>query len=90
MADAEGFAALGAAEVALHTHDIATGLRIGYEPEARVCALLLGRLHRDLPEHADPWRLLLWATGRAELPGHDRVRRWRWHAAPAGKEAGSS
>ena len=82
LADAEGFAALGTAEVVLHTHDIATGLGIAYEPEADVCAWLVGRLHRDLPEHDDPWQRLLWATGRGELPGHQRLRRWRWFVAP--------
>lgn len=83
IADAEGFAALGAAEVVLHTHDIATGLAVEYEPEAETCSWLLARLHRDLPEHDDPWQLLLWATGRTDLPGQTRVRRWRWYPAPA-------
>jgi len=83
MADAEGFAALGAAETVLHTHDIAAGLGVAYGPSDDTCTWLLDRLHRDLPAHDDPWQLLLWATGRAELPGHDRVRRWRWYAAPA-------
>lgn len=26
--------------------------------------------------------LLLWATGRGELPGRDRLTRWRWHCTP--------
>ena len=83
MADAEGFAALGAAEVVLHTHDIARGLGVQYEPSREIPAWLLTRLDRDLPDHDDPWELLLWATGRGELPGHDPVRRWRWDPAPA-------
>lgn len=89
IADAEGFAALGAAEVVLHTHDITTGLRVGYEPDAEICSWLLARLHRDLPSHDDPWQLLLWATGRGDLPGHQRKRKWRWFPAPGG-ERGSS
>ncbi len=89
IADAEGFAALGAAEVVLHSHDIESGLGLAYEPEADICSWLLARLHRDLTEHSDPWQLLLWATGRADLPGQARVRRWRWYAAPAG-DGGSS
>jgi hypothetical protein len=30
----------------------------------------------------DPWRTLLWATGRAELPGHPRRTTWRWDGTP--------
>ena len=78
MADAEGFAAVGVAEVLLHTHDIATGLGIAYQPDADRCARVVARLHRDLEPHDDPWTLLLWATGRADIPGRDHVRRWRW------------
>lgn len=90
IADAEGFAALGAAEVVLHTHDIATGLGVAYQPEPRICSWLLNRLHRDLPTHDDPWQLLQWATGRGDLPGHQRIRKWRWHPAPGGDGGGSS
>lgn len=82
MADAEGFAALGAAEVILHSHDIAAGLGVPYQPDLALCVRITARLFRDLPGHADPWTLLLWATGRADLPGHNRVRRWRWWPAP--------
>lgn len=31
------------------------------------------------------WPTLLWATGRAELPGHPRLTSWRWYGAPAGE-----
>ena len=30
----------------------------------------------------DPWRLLLWASGRIELAGRLRQSVWRWHCAP--------
>ena len=81
LADAEGFTALGIAEVLVHTHDVAEGLGLRYRPDPDVCTRVLERLHRDLEPHDDPWRLLLWATGRADLPGRPGVRRWRWHAA---------
>ena len=90
MADAEGFAALGAAEVVLHTHDIAAGIGVPFEPDAATSSWLLGRLHRDLPEDDAPWQLLLWATGRGDLPGHERVRRWRWNPEPVMQGAASS
>ena len=51
-----------------------------------VCARVLARM---FPEHdlsgVDPWDGLLWATGRADLPGRNRVGPgWRWHGAPLG------
>ncbi len=69
MTDAEGFAALGAAEVVLHTHDIAAGIGVPFEPDAATSSWLLGRLHCDLPEDDAPWQLLLWVTGRGDPAG---------------------
>ncbi len=83
MADVEGFLAMGVAEVLLHTHDIAQGLGLSYTPDPDTCARVVARLHRDLEPHDDPWQLLLWATGRGDLPGRRPVRRWRWWPAPA-------
>ncbi len=80
--DAEGFAALGVSEVLLHTHDVAGGLHLRFRPDDDLCARVLGRLAPQLEPHDDPWRLMLWATGRADLPGRTRVRGWRWQAAP--------
>ena len=83
-ADAEGFTALGVAEVILHTHDIAAGLGLAYQPAEDICERLLRRLYRDpLPEAESSWSVLLWTTGRGDLPGHDPVKRWRWWPAPA-------
>lgn len=81
IADAEGFAAIGAAEVLLHTHDIATGLGLRYQPDPVLCGRVTARLHPGLEPYDDPWRLLLWATGRADVPGRDHVRTWRWRAS---------
>ncbi|MGW6015129.1 GNAT family N-acetyltransferase [Streptomyces sp. NPDC055210] len=79
-ANREGFAAMGVAEVLLHTHDIAEGLGIAYEPPAALCADVLTRIFPHVrPEPGpDHWRTLLWATGRGELPGRAPLTTWRW------------
>lgn len=83
VADAEGFAALGVGEIVLHTNDIATGLGVPYAPEPDHIIRVVGRLLPQLTATADdPWPALLWATGRRDLAGRDRVRRWRWFPAP--------
>ncbi|MDN0194167.1 GNAT family N-acetyltransferase [Streptomyces sp. S.PNR 29] len=73
-----GFAAMGVAEVLLHTHDIAEGLGITYEPPAELCAYVLTRIFPHVQPGPDHWRTLLWATGRGELPGRAPVTEWRW------------
>lgn len=84
MADGEGFTTMGIAEVLLHTHDIATGLGLAYEPAERVCEKVVTRLCREAqPAGENPWSVLLWATGRGDLPGREPVKRWRWWPAPA-------
>ncbi|MFF5981105.1 GNAT family N-acetyltransferase [Streptomyces olindensis] len=77
-ANREGFAAMGVAEVLLHTHDIAEGLGIGYEPDPALCDFVLTRLFPHVQPGPTPWRTLLWATGRGELPGRAPVTAWRW------------
>ncbi|WP_441349120.1 GNAT family N-acetyltransferase [Streptomyces sp. NTH33] len=81
-ANREGFAAMGVAEVLLHTHDIATGLRLAYEPPAELCEDVLTRLFPHVRPGAAPWPTLLWATGRGELPGREAVTEWRWSNPP--------
>lgn len=78
LSDPEGFAAMGVVETLVHTHDVATGLGLGWDPPADLCARALGRLFPDAPEGVAPWSALLWATGRGELPGRSRLTRWRW------------
>ncbi|MGW3202749.1 GNAT family N-acetyltransferase [Streptomyces sp. NPDC001135] len=78
-ADAQGFAAMGIAEVLLHTHDMAEGLGIGYEPPADLVASLLACLFPHVQPGPAPWPTLLWATGRGELPGRAPVTEWRWN-----------
>ncbi|MFD4632643.1 GNAT family N-acetyltransferase [Streptomyces sp. NPDC058284] len=89
-ADAAGFAAMGIAEVLLHTHDIALALGVDAEPPAPLCEAVLGHLFPHVPPTpagGTPWTTLLWATGRGTLPGRARLPKWRWRNAsslPAG------
>ncbi|MFJ6074330.1 GNAT family N-acetyltransferase [Streptomyces sp. NPDC093065] len=78
-ANREGFAAMGIAEVLLHTHDIAEGLGLAHEPPAELCTDVLTRIFPRVRPGADPWRTLLWATGRGDLSGRPPVTEWRWH-----------
>ncbi|MFI1003331.1 hypothetical protein ACIP10_26230 [Streptomyces galbus] len=80
--DAEGFAAMGIVETAVHTYDLAQGLGLPWEPPADLCARVLARLFPDAPTSTDPWATLLWATGRADLPGRPRPATWRWDGTP--------
>ncbi|MBL1101953.1 hypothetical protein [Streptomyces coffeae] len=82
-ADPEGFAAMGIVETLVHTHDMAEGLGLGWEPPAGLCTRVLARLFPDVPATiAEPWPTLLWATGRIDLPGHPRRTTWRWDGTP--------
>jgi hypothetical protein len=81
-ADPEGFAAMGVVEVLVHVHDVAAGLGVDWNPDADLCERVLFRLFPDAPTDTDPWRTLLWATGRGELPGRPRLTSWRWHGTP--------
>ncbi|MHC3469160.1 GNAT family N-acetyltransferase [Streptomyces sp. 7R007] len=74
----EGFAAMGVAEVLLHTHDMARGLGLPYEPPSVLPEFVLTRIFPHVQPGPDHWRTLLWATGRGELPGRAPVTEWRW------------
>ena len=82
--DPEGFAAMGIVETLVHTHDLAEGLGLAWDPPGDLCSRVLARLFPDAPGSTDPWPTLLWATGRAELPGHARRTTWRWYGEPGG------
>ncbi|MEU7583656.1 GNAT family N-acetyltransferase [Streptomyces sp. NPDC041068] len=92
-ADATGFAAMGVAELLLHTHDIARALGVDAEPPAALCETVLGHLFPHVPPFPNggtPWTTLLWATGRGTLPGRAPLSRWRWRnpaSLPAGPVA---
>ncbi|SIM71040.1 maleylpyruvate isomerase N-terminal domain-containing protein [Micromonospora cremea] len=78
--DPAGFAAMGVAETLLHTHDIALGLNVPWQPPQRLSTLVLRRLFPDAPAGAAS-EVLLWMTGRGELPGRARRTSWSWRAA---------
>ncbi|MFJ2294629.1 VOC family protein [Streptomyces sp. NPDC087894] len=82
VSDPEGFAAMGIVETLVHTHDVAAGLSLSWTPPRDLCDRVLARLFPDAPDDEDRWTVLLWSTGRADLPGRDRVTSWRWHGAP--------
>lgn len=82
LSDPEGFAAMGVVETLVHTHDVAVGLALPWAPPAELCDRALARLFPDAPADTERWPTLLWATGRAELPGHGRRVFDRWHSAP--------
>ncbi|KUO20465.1 acetyltransferase [Streptomyces dysideae] len=78
-ANREGFASMGITEVLLHTHDVAEGLGLPYEPPAELCEDILARLFPHVRPGPTAWPTLLWATGRGDLPGRTPVTDWRWH-----------
>jgi hypothetical protein len=82
LADASGFAAMGCAEMLLHSGDVAEGRGLDWRPPVQLAGAVRARLFPWAPTDADPWAALLWATGRGELPGRDPVTSWRWHCAP--------
>jgi hypothetical protein len=83
MADAEGFVAMGCAEVLIHTEDIAATLGDGYRGPDELTDRVVRRLFPWAPEHPEPWERFRWCTGRAALPTHERQGAdWWWHCAP--------
>jgi len=82
VADAAGFAAIGIAELVLHTHDVASALGLAWTPPAGPVAVTFARLFPGVPADGDPWAAMLWATGRDDLPGRERVTEWRYAMEP--------
>jgi hypothetical protein len=78
LSDPGGFAAMGSVEVLVHVYDLATPLGFAWSPPADVVRRVLERLFPEAPTDTDPWPTLLWATGRGELPGRERLTSWRW------------
>lgn len=79
--DPSGFAAMGIGELLVHTYDITQGLGHDWRPPSGLAQAVVDRLPDGPPAVDDPLALLLWATGRSELEGHDRVHEWVWRAA---------
>lgn len=80
MADASGFAAMGAAESLVHTFDIAQGLGLAWRPPNDISRPIVARLVPD-PPNGEASSILLWATGRADLQDLARVDSWLWRIA---------
>lgn len=78
VADAAGIAAIGIAEIVLHTDDVASALGVPWAPPAGAVAGALARLFPDAPAGGDPWTVLRWASGRGDLAAHERVTGWRY------------
>jgi uncharacterized protein (TIGR03083 family) len=82
LADASGFAAMACDEMLVHTADAGRGFGRDFVPAQKLGDATLRRLFPWAPTGTDPWTTLLWANGRADLPGHERQTGWRWHCAP--------
>lgn len=78
LADAEASAAMGVLETLVHTDDVAAGLGLPRPADPERAARVLARLLPEVDPGDDAWTALLWATGRADLPGRERRTRWRW------------
>jgi hypothetical protein len=89
-ADRSGFAAMACDELLVHTADVAAGLGRPFVPSEEIAEATLRRLFPWAPEDTDPWTTLLWANGRADLPGQERQVGWRWHCAPLEEWDGSN
>jgi hypothetical protein len=77
---AEGFAALGAAELLLHVDDITTGLGFDFTPPEELCAPVLQRLFPGAaPTTVGAWPSLRWVTGRIDLPDRPSPEGWLYH-----------
>jgi hypothetical protein len=70
---------MGVTELTMHTHDITQSLDAAWRPDPEHCAPVVERLFPSAPRHPDPVELLLWCTGRGELPEVPRREQWQWH-----------
>lgn len=68
-ANREGFAAMGVAEVLLHTHDIAEGLGVRYEPPAEPASFVLTRIFPRVRPGPTPGRPCCGRPGAANCRG---------------------
>ena len=78
--DPDGFAAMGIVEVLVHTHDIAQGLNMSWQPPPDLCTPVLARLFPHAPD-GRPTEVLLWCTGRSSLDDRPRLTEWRWDSS---------
>lgn len=78
--DAAGFAAMGAVEILVHTHDLVRTLDIEWSPPDGLAGPVAQRLFPNGPDGHPAGAALLWGTGRIALPGHPQLPRggWQW------------
>lgn len=88
--DPSGFAAMACDELLVHTADAAAGLGGSFRGDERMASKVLARLYPWHTVDGDPWETLLWANGRADLPGRPFQARWRWHCEPLSEWDGSA
>jgi uncharacterized protein (TIGR03083 family) len=81
-ADPSGFAAMACDELLVHTDDAARGLGVEFSPDRGLARRVLSRLFPWHDPGDDPWRTLLWANDRVDLPGLPGQKGWTWHCAP--------
>ena len=93
MADAEGFLAMGAVEILLHTWDIAMALGVPLAPPHEAEALagaIVARLFPWAPVGVPAMEALLACAGRGQVVGFAAVGPgWAWHAAPVAEWDGT-
>ena len=81
--DAEGFLAMGCAEVLLHAWDCLSGTTAEFQPDEGLADRVTRRLFPWTPLDTPRWESLLWATGRGDLTGHESPGdNWKWHNPP--------
>ncbi|MFI6818486.1 maleylpyruvate isomerase N-terminal domain-containing protein [Nonomuraea sp. NPDC050328] len=89
-ADVSGFAGMACDELLVHTADAGGALGVPFVPSAEVATTVVRRMFPWAPEDTDPWTTLLWANGRADLPGQERQVGWQWHCAPLAEWDGTN
>jgi len=78
MADLSAVAGMGIVETLVHTWDITMALGLPFAPDSELCGSTLARMFPEVHADGDPWRALLWATGRIELADRPRRTAWKW------------
>jgi hypothetical protein len=82
ITDTTGFLAMGCDEILVHTWDAVRGFEAELVPPAELAKRVLRRLFPLAPSTDPPWKALLWANGRADLPSRMRLGPdWAWHCA---------
>jgi hypothetical protein len=73
MTDAEGYLAMGCAEVLVHTWDASCGLGVDFVGPSDLSSAILARTFPWVEVGESPWQTLLWAFGRLQRGGEARI-----------------